>query len=361
MILTIIIAFISLIGLVTLHEFGHFITAKKFGVKVEEFGVGFPPRIFGKKFGETIYSLNLLPFGAFVKMPGEIGRTDDPSNFSNKAVWKRALIVAAGVISFWLIAAILFGIVFKLGTPVAISDDVDSNLKNPQVQIVNLSADSPAKAANLQPGDTIVSVKLKNSTQEVKITKVQQLQEFTNANKGQEIILTIQRGKEISDVSLTPRVNPPIGEGPMGVALVRTAVKSYPWYSAPWQGIITTGNLTIAIAQGYFDAIKNLIMGQPTGVQLTGPVGVFQLFTQASQLGASYFLQFVGMVAVYIAIFNILPIPSVDGGKLIFLGIEAIRRKPVSEKLEQRVTTVFFALLLVLMAWVTFKDIMRIF
>lgn len=361
MILTIIIAFISLIGLVSLHEFGHFITAKKFGVKVDEFGIGYPPRIFGKKIGDTIYSINLLPFGAFVKLPGEIEKTDDPSSFSNQKIWKRALIVVAGVISFWIIAAILFSIVFKLGTPVAVSDDAEVNLENVQVQIIGLSGDSPAKASGLQAGDTVLSAKLKNEIQEVEINKVKELQNFTENNKGQEIILTIQRGKDIFDVSLIPRTNPPTGEGPMGVALVRTALKSYPWYQAPWQGILATGNLTIAIIQGYFDAIKNLVIGQPTGVQLTGPVGVFQLFTQASQLGASYFLQFVGMVAIYIAIFNILPIPAVDGGKLLFLGIEAIRKKPVNEKLEQRITTFFFALLLLLMVWVTFKDIARIF
>src|SRR4030042_3809021 len=155
MILTCLISFFSLIALVTLHEFGHFIVAKRFGVKGEEFGIGYPPKIFGKKIGETIYSLNLLPFGAFVRIPGEIGETDDPRGFSSQSILKRFLIIIGGVLSFWIVAAILFSIVLSLGTPVAIEDEIDSNLVNPRVQIAGLVADSPAGLSGLKPGDTI--------------------------------------------------------------------------------------------------------------------------------------------------------------------------------------------------------------
>ncbi len=117
MVITIIIAFFSLIGLVTLHEFGHFLFAKKFGVKVEEFGIGYPPRLFGKKIGETVYSLNLIPFGAFVRLPGEIGKKDDPESFSKQPIRKRILIVLGGVLSFWIIAVVIFAIVSVLSLP----------------------------------------------------------------------------------------------------------------------------------------------------------------------------------------------------------------------------------------------------
>jgi regulator of sigma E protease len=375
MFIFILIAFVSLIGLIILHEFGHFILAKKFGVRVDEFGIGYPPRIFGKKIGETIYSINLLPFGAFVRLPGEIEKVeedksssspfavarviDDQRSFSRQPVSKRAIIAFGGVLSFWLIGAILFSIVFSLGAPVAIDDEADSNLVNPRVQIASISVDSPARAAGLKPGDTIRKFSISNS--QFSINKVKELQELTEKYKGEEIILTIERGKEIFDVSLVPRVSPPAGEGPMGVALVRTALKSYPWYQAPWQGILATVNLTKAIVQGYGQAIKNLIEKKPTGVEMMGPVGIFHLFTQVSQLGVSYFLQFVGMVAIYIALFNVLPIPAVDGGKLLFLGIEAIRKKPISEKVEQNITATFFALLIMMMIWVTIKDITKLF
>jgi len=360
MVLTILIAFISLIGLMVLHEFGHFILAKKFGVKVEEFGLGYPPRLFGKKIGETFYSINLLPFGAFVKMPGEIEKIEDDRSFSKQPVSKRALIAFGGVLSFWIIAAVLFSIVANLGAPLAISDEENANLIEPKVQVVAVAANSPADKAGVKSGDTIKKFKIGDSGFE--ISKVKEIQELTEKYKGEEIILTIERRPtEVFDVKLVPRVSPPAGEGPMGVGLVRTAIKSYSWWISPWQGILTTVNLTSAIIQGYGQAIKNVISSKPSGVELMGPVGVIHLFAQVSRLGINYFLQFVGMVAIYIALFNILPIPAVDGGKLLFLGIEAARRKPLSEKIEQNVTTLFFTLLIALMVWVTIKDITRLF
>ena len=359
MVLTFIIAFLSLIGLVVLHEFGHFILAKKFGVKVEEFGIGYPPRIFGKKIGETIYSLNLLPFGAFVKMPGEIGDADNKRSFSHQAVWKRAVIAFGGVLSFWIMAAILFSIVFGLGTQVAIDDNQAGNLINPKVQIAGVASDSPAETAGLKLGD--IARKVEAGGVLLEILKVKDLQDFTSQYLGQEISLTVERGGEILVLNMTPRVSQPDGEGPVGVSLVRTAIKSYPWYQAPWQGIVSTVNMTGAILEGYGQAIKNVVSGVPSGVQLTGPIGIFQMLSQAGQLGATYFIQFVGMIAIYIAIFNVLPIPAVDGGKMLFLLIEAIRRRPIPEKIEQNVTAVFFMALLLLMVFVTVKDIIRIF
>jgi len=359
MVLAIIIAFISLIGLIVLHEFGHFIIAKRFGVEVEEFGIGYPPRIFGKKIGETIYSLNLLPFGAFVKIQGEIGGIESARSFSGKPIWQRALIVLAGVISFWIISAILFSIVMGLGAPTAISDEENENLINPKVQISAIASGSPAEIAGLKVGDAIKQLTIGNL--QLTINKVKEAQEFTSLHKGEEITLTIERGKEIFTTSLVARASPPAGEGPMGVALTRTAIVNYPWWEAPLQGIKATANLTQAIIQGYWQAITNIIKGLPSGVQMMGPVGVFSLFTQVNQLGINYFLQFVGMIAIYFAIFNILPIPAVDGGKLLFLGIEAIRKKPVSPKVEQNITTFFFSLLILLMIFVTIKDVMRIF
>ena len=366
MFLTILIVFISLIGLICLHEFGHFLFAKIFGVKVEEFGIGYPPRLIGKKIGETIYSLNLLPFGAFVKLLGESEKNKDQRSFSAQPVSKRILIVLGGVLSFWVISALLFSIVFTLGTRLAIEDTENFNLVSPKVQIAQIAHNSPAQISGLEPGDTII--KIKNQKAKSKnIEKVGELQEFIGENKGEEVILTIERRPteggypEIFDVSLVPRVSPPAGEGAMGVALVRTAIKSYPWWKSPWQGILTTVNLTGAIIQGYGQAIKNVISSKPSGVELMGPVGVVHLFAQVSQLGVNYFLQFVGMVAIYIALFNILPIPAVDGGKLLFLGIEAIRKKPVSEKIEQNVTTLCFSLLIILMIFITIKDIARLF
>jgi len=366
MVLTILIAFVSLIGLIIIHEFGHFILAKKFGVLVEEFGIGYPPRIFGKKIGETLYSLNLLPFGAFVKIHGEEGRVEDLKSFSQKPIWQRSLIVFGGVLSFWIIAAILLSFVLGLGAQVVVEDEDNHNLKNPKVQIAQVVANSPAELAGLRPGDTIKEFSIFNfppgfAKREFSIGKVKELQELTEKYKGQEVILTIERGKEIFEIKLMPRVSPPTGEGPMGVALVRTATKSYPWYIAPFQGITATANLTVAVILGWGQALSNVIKGVPSGVQMMGPVGIFSLFTQVSQLGIIYFLQFIALISIYLALFNVLPIPMVDGGKLLFLGIEKIRKKPLPQKIEQNINSIFFTFLLALMVWVTIKDIARLF
>jgi len=359
MVFTIIIAFVSLIGLMILHEFGHFVVAKRFGVKVEEFGIGYPPRLFGKRIGETIYSLNLLPFGAFVKIYGEEKKVEDSRSFSQKPIWQRALITLGGVVSFWIISAILLSIVMGLGTPAIISDEENGELANPRVQITAVAPSSPAEKAELEAGDTIKKIII--NSQQLTINTVKEVQEFTNLYRGKEVTLTIQRGKEVFEVSIAPRVSPPEGEGAMGVALVRTAIKIYPWYEAPFRGILATGNLTIAVIQGWAQALGNLIKGLPTGVQLMGPVGIFSLFAQAGQLGVIYFLQFIAIISIYIALFNILPIPALDGGKLLFLGIEAVRRKPVSQKIEQNITVAFFMILVALMVLVTIKDIVRLF
>jgi regulator of sigma E protease len=360
----ILIALFSIIGLLVLHELGHFLVAKRFGVRVEEFGVGYPPRLFGKKVGDTVYSLNLLPFGAFVKIPGEGGEKsslEDYRRFAGKPAWQRALILFGGVASFWIVAAILLSIVFVMGTPQAISDEEVGPLVNPKVQILAVAPDSPAELAGVKTGDAILELKADNEQMEV--DKVAEVQDFTERHKGEEVILTVIRSKETFEMSLVPRVLPPEGEGAIGVALVRTADKSYPWYQAPLKGIEATFNLTVAVISGWAKVLGSLIQGEgmPAGVQMVGPVGIGSLLTKAAQVGLSYFLQFIAIISIYLAVFNILPIPALDGGKLVFLGIEKLRGRPVNQNIEQKITATFFFLLLSLIIWVTIKDIINLF
>ena len=357
--MVILIVFISIISLLVLHEFGHFLIAKKFGVRVEEFGIGYPPRIFGKKIGETLYSLNFLPFGAFVKLYGEEKEIKEPRSFTGKPIWQKALIILGGVVSFWIISAILLSIVFGMGVPQAISDEAEA--VNPRVQVVAVASGSPAEVAGIKAGDTIKELRI--MSYELGITKVKEVQEFTNLHLGEEITLTIERGKEVFDATLIPRISPPEGEGAMGVGLVRTALTSYPWYLASIKGVEACFNLTGSIGAGLLQVFGNLIQGKglPAGAQLMGPIGIGSLMTQVAHLGLTYYLQFIALISIYLAIFNILPIPALDGGKLLFLGIEKVRRKPVSQKIEQNVTSIFFLLLIALMIWVTIKDIARLF
>jgi len=359
MVLEIIIAVISIITLVSLHELGHFLVAKKFGVKVEEFGIGYPPRIIGKRIGETFYSLNLLPFGAFVKMPGEIGESKDPRSFSAQSVGRRILIALGGVVTFWIMAAFLFSIVFSLGAPTVVEDETVTNITDPKVQITSVDSNSPADLVGIKAGDIIKEMSFGEQV-EVPST-IKEVQDFTNNHLGKEIFLTVERKGELITLSLIPRITPPTGQGPMGVGLVRTAIKKYPWYLAPGQGIITTINLTVGIIQGYGQAIVNVIQGIPSGVQMAGPVRVFQMLSYAQQMGLNHFIGFLGMISIYLAIFNILPIPALDGGKIAFLVLEGIRKKPIPKRIEYNITAGFFILLLILMVWVTINDIKAIF
>ena len=360
-ILTLAVAFLSLILLMVIHEFGHFIIAKKFGIRVDEFGIGYPPRLFGKKIGETIYSINLLPLGAFVRIYGEEGGVDDYRSFMGLKIWKRVLIVIGGVAAFWLTAIIIFSVVFAIGTDLPVGDQ-DAQGLVAQVKVIGVTADSPAGQAGLKMGDAIVNVKISGSN--IKINKIADFQKITNENKGKEITLTIDRQGEIFDVSLTPRILAPEGQGPVGIALERiaTLIEKYPWYQAPWQGAIYTWQTTVNALAGLYQVLANLVSGKgtPEGAAFAGPLGITVFLANAASYGAGFFLYFIGIICVFIAIFNLFPIPALDGGKLIFLLIEKIKGKPVSVKVEQSITVAFFILLIALSIFITIRyDIPR--
>ena len=347
------IAFLGLIGLVVLHELGHFIAAKKFGVRVEEFGIGLPPRLFGKRIGETLYSLNLLPLGAFVKLTGEEGHSSDLRSFGAKSLFQRAIIVGAGVVAFWVISFFIFtGLAATTGIPTGISDENGGNVINPHVRVLAIAPESPAKTVGLLPGDTVQDFE-----------KVEEFQSFINQHKGEEITLNIMRGSQTLSIPVTPRLEPPAGEGPLGIQLVRTGNIQYPWYEAPLVAFQKTIEVTKEIVRSLLGTLARVFSGNglPEGVGVVGPIGIVDLLKNSFAFGISHFLSFLATLSIYLAIFNALPIPAVDGGRLLFLGIEALRKKPLGERVEQRVNGFFFLLLITFMIWVTIKDITRLF
>lgn len=375
-ILILAVAFLSLIALMIIHEFGHFIIAKKFGVRVDEFGIGYPPRIFGKKIGETIYSINWIPLGAFVKIYGEEGLdakasreagasvlgVDDYRSFTKLKIWQRVLIVIGGVAAFWLVAIIIFSVVFAIGTDLPVGDGDVQGLVNPQVKIISVSQSSPASQAGLKITDTIKDVKVEGI--DTKINKIADFQKITGENKGKKITLIIERSGKTFDVSLTPRINPPAGEGAVGLGLERmaTLIKKTSWYMAPVEGVVYTWKTTISALAGLYTVFANLFAGKgaPQGAEFAGPLGITVFLANAASYGIGFFLYFIGLISVFIAIFNLFPIPALDGGKLIFLLIEKIKGKPVSTKTEQGITMTFFIILICLSLFITIKfDIPR--
>lgn len=238
--LTTIIVFILVLGLlIFVHELGHFVMAKRAGVRVDEFGFGYPPRVFGIKKGETIYSLNLLPIGGFVKIHGENGPEEKDQDkkraFYNQPIGKRAQILIAGVSMNLLLAALVLSLGFWLGLPQVIEDEEIGGLKDVKVQVSQVVFASPAEQAGIMTGDSIIKLKNPASKTEKDIMSSKEVQDFVEKNRGQEIIVTIQRGEEVLEKTLVPRSQYPQDEGPMGIALVKTALVSYPWYEAIWR------------------------------------------------------------------------------------------------------------------------------
>ena len=254
----------------------------------------------------------------------------------------------------FIFAWIVLSLVFFLGVPEAVAPE--DNLSQGKIQISEVAVKSPAENNGLQIGDEVA--RIQNGFE---FTSVKSVQDYINANKGKEISLRIIRGKEIVEFKATPREESPANEGALGVGLVQTVAVKYPWYQAIWEGLLSVYNLTLTIMMGIFDMFKNLIIGQGAKIEVAGPVGIAFLTKQVASLGMIYVLQFAAILSINLGIINALPIPALDGGRILFILIEKIRRRPISQKVEQVSHTIGFALLIGLMILITFRDIMKFF
>jgi regulator of sigma E protease len=359
--ITILIFLIVLSVLVLVHEFGHFIVAKRAGMKVEEFGLGFPPRIWGIKKGETVYSINWIPFGGFVKIFGEgdEGR-DSPRSFSSARAGIRAGVSAAGVVMNFLLAVLLLSVGNAVGLRVGLIDEAQAEkAKDIKVQIIQVAPSSPAEKAGLMALDEIVGFRIKGK--EVMVRSVKEVQDVVNQNLGQELTIILREGREEKERVLTPRLNPPAGEGALGISLAATGVIKYPWYQAIGRGLSDSVFVLEHTAVGYATILKNLFTTGKSGAELSGPVGIAVLTGQAARLGFTYLIQFVALISINLVILNIIPFPALDGGRLLFIGIEKLKGSPISRRIENSVNTAGLALLLLLMVYITVKDVVKLF
>ncbi|MBU3965424.1 RIP metalloprotease RseP [Patescibacteria group bacterium] len=357
LIITLIIFLLVLGVLIFVHELGHFLAARREGVVVEEFGFGFPPRIFGFQRGETIYSINLIPLGGFVRIKGEDGENrDDPNSFASKSIFSRFKMLFAGVAANILLAVFLFSIIFFIGAPVVLDKNASSGkITDMRVMIVDVSANSPAYSSGIKSGDTVLSLKDTNgSVFEVKTAK--DIQDFIEKNRGKEIVFTVKRGSGILELKTGVRESFPEGQGPTGIGLAEVGTVSYPWYEAIWQGAKWTFEVAVFVILAFLGLLKGLVISGTAGGQLTGPVGIAVLTGEAARLGFSYILQFTALLSINLAIINFLPFPALDGGRILFLAIEKIKGRPVSRELEGAVHTAGFMTLILLMVIITFRD-----
>jgi regulator of sigma E protease len=382
--MTIIIFFLVLGVLVLAHELGHFITAKRNGVGAEEFGFGFPPRLVGtykdkngkrrwvfgnkeitaeiKHREETIYSFNLLPLGGFVKITGENGvgndtDKEDELNFSNKSIWIRFKILVAGVTMNMILAVILFSFAFWMGLP-EMFNDKNTNSSVP-VTITMVTPKSPADKAGLQAGDNLKSIITEDKN--IKINSIAQFQDVIKKNKGKEISISIKHPSTLKEkiVKVTPRKNPPEGEGAVGIGLAKTRVVRYSPIESVRMGVKTTYRMAGMIFVFLGKLIASPFTHESVADDVTGPIGIAKMSGQAAKLGLAFLMQFTAMLSVNLAIINILPFPGLDGGRIFFLLIEKIKGSPISQKIEGTINTIGFFILLGLMALVVVKDIFR--
>ena len=362
------IAFIfTLAVLILAHEWGHFWTARKLGVKVEEFGLGFPPRLFGFKRKGTLFSINLIPLGGFVKIFGEDDNEEkEKGSFASQPIHRRAIIIAAGVVMNLILAFILLSFIQGFGIPTAFEGPVPTNAKGAIISVIDVIPGSPAAESGLQIGDGVLEIKAGSEVFKTKdfISNEGGLDEFSGFirnHAGEDLVLNIKRGNEILDIKATPRVNPPAGEGALGIAMVKTAIIQQPWYLAPWEGLKITFNLTKMFIIAIVGLLKEVVTTGTVTESLTGPIGIFRITSQTISLGFIFLLQLVAILSINIALINILPFPALDGGRLLFLLIEKFRGRPIKKETERWVNTFGFFMLILLMLFVTIKDINRFF
>jgi len=336
---TILIFFAVLSLLVFVHELGHFLAAKWAGVKVEEFGFGLPPRVLGKKIGQTLYSINLLPIGGFVKLLGEDGEfatIGDPKSFSVKSPKKRALILLAGVVGNLILATFIFTFLFNVGLPVFMEKPM----------FIEVDAGGIADLAGLKQWDKIIKM------DDTKIDYHWDASDYIRAHTGKEIKMVVKREETKLSFKVTPK---PL----LGVTISNLKDLKEVWWKTPYYGILETGKTLVQMATGIASLIYSLFGGEKIATEVTGPIGIADMTRFFAELGYRYLLQFVALLSVNLAFMNVLPFPALDGGRLIFVAYELITKKKAKAGIEARVTQVGFAILIAFMLWITVKDVLR--
>jgi regulator of sigma E protease len=350
-----ILLFIAVLAVLILsHEFGHFVAAKVSGMRVEEFGFGFPPRLFSKQIGETVYSLNLLPLGGFVKIFGEDDAKSQSGSFSSKPIYLRTLVLTAGVIFNLILAWFLVSFVLWSGAPSAVGPEV----AGADILVTEVQTGTPAQQIGLASGDKLL--KLSFGDEVLKVSNISDVQNFISRHKGNEIKVEVKRGDKVLEFSVAPSANPSKGKGALGIAMERVAVVREPIQKAIWKGLVFTIVWIKNIIYALVGLLINVFKGGEMGIQLMGPVGIAGIVGVTSKLGLVYLLQLVALLSINLAIINFLPFPALDGGRFIFLMIEAVKRSPVSPKIIQTANNIGFVVLIILMIFVSYYDIVRI-
>lgn len=379
--LLLIIGLLLFVGLVVFHEFGHFIAARRNGVEVEEFGIGFPPRakVLKRKNG-TVYTLNWLPLGGFVKLKGENDSDTEPGSYGAASLKTKVKIMLAGVGMNLLAAFVLLTLAAAVGIPQLIDNQFtvarDTKIAKQEVYVGDIEKDSPAEKSGLRVRDKILDVAYVDggcatcpiSSQEV--TSANQLPQITQAYAGQEVMLGVERDgnpqiihlrlRSLDEVEASKKTDHP--KGYMGVRPTEYIVQRSTW-SSPIVAAGLIKQFTVETFKGIGSALLGLSRGDTTKAseQVSGPVGVFVLIKDGSVLGPEFILFIIAVISLTLAIMNALPIPALDGGRLFVTMLYRVRNKPLSKETEDKIHGFGFLALMILFVLITIVDVKRFF
>lgn len=373
-VILLIVGLLLFVGLVVVHEFGHFIMARRNGVDVEEFGIGFPPRakVLGVKNGTT-YTLNWLPLGGFVKLKGEHDSDTQKGSFGSASVWAKTKIMLAGVTMNLFTAFLLLTFLALVGMPQILGHQFtvasDTKVARQEVLVGLVEQGSPAARVGLSQRDQLVSIGLPGKSAQ-KVTSQDQLPGLTDRFAGQTVALTfVHNGNTVikdvtlrSDAEVKASLKTDNPKGHLGVSPTEYTLKRSTW-SAPIVAAGLIKQITVATFQGLATAISSLFHGQAgqASAQVAGPVGIFVLLQSGSLLGYQFMLLIIAIISLTLAIMNVLPIPALDGGRLYLLLVTRALKRPLSQKAEEIVNSVGMALLMLLFVLITIVDVKRNF
>lgn len=362
--MTVIIFIIALAILVFVHELGHFTVAKLSGIRVDEFGLGFPPKIIGVKKGETTYSLNAIPFGGFVKIFGEdpdqesIAGADSARSFVNKPKYIQALVLIAGIAFNIIFAWLIISLGLMIGMPVPDGYSSFTPITHSQVTITSVNANSPAHKAGLQTGDKIDALQSGKDT----ITKpsADAVSPFISNHANDDIAVTYTRRDVTNTVHVVPATGIVADHAAIGISLEDLGILKLPFFSALFEGGKLTYYLVKNTAVGLAQFLYQAVTGHAQFSDVTGPVGIAGLVGDARKLGFVYLLSFIAFISINLAVINLIPFPALDGGRLLFVLIEKIKGSVINPKIANTINLVGFGLLLLLMLVVTYHDIVKL-
>jgi len=368
--MNIIIFIIVLAILVLVHEFGHFIVAKKSGIKVTEFGLGFPPKLWSKTYGETEYSINAIPFGGFVRIFGEDPNDESLSGperaraISSKPRYIQAAVLVAGVFFNMLFAWLLISTGYLVGLPSSTDHIGPGTVENIHLTVTSISLDSPASKSTIKAGDQIISLSSESKKKDYLIKEVTagNVSNFIEAHGKDGVVFELLRGDESLTTEPIVGVEGIIpGKLAIGIGMDDIGTLRLPFFTAFYQGAKDVGNLFVATASGLWDLLSKAFVGKASLSEVTGPVGIVGLVGEVTKLGFVYLMTFTALISVNLAVINLFPFPALDGGRLVIVAIEAIIRRPISPKITNILNGAGFVVLILLMLVVTIHDIMNLF